>query len=265
MAKPTTSHGTITVTDENGAIVGTFTSVADAFAAADSGATIKFGSGKFDVGTLLITDNDLTITGTHGTVLDGGIQIDASVTELTIENLSIENGATNDDWAGTPIGIYAFGSTHLIVDDVKFTDHDGATDMVGISARTAGPDAGAEFDISNSTFLNLANGVDVENGVSADISNSAFHNAAVVTNNTDPGDHLSVTETQFGGQSGLVFIEGNQWASLDLEQNTGTDTYYLYNGPEDGYTFNTTVEGTDIVLLGGAEIVSDSPYFMATA
>jgi hypothetical protein len=260
MTKPTTTDATITVTHDN-TVVGEFTSAADALAAAQSGDTVQFSSGTFDIGALPITTDNLTITGTNGTILNGGLQIDASVTQLTVENLTIENGATNSDWANTPIGIYAFGSTHLTVDDVTFTDAQGPVDMVGISARTAGPGAGSEFDVTNSTFLNLANGVDVENGVSADIQNSLFHNAAIVTNNTDATDHLSVIDSQFQGHSGIVFVAGNEWASLDIAGNTGNDRYFIYNGPDQGFSFDTSFHGTDVVLLGGAEITSDSPYF----
>jgi hypothetical protein len=167
-----------------------------------------------------------------GTVLNGGLQVDAAVTDLHVQNLSITNGAMNSDWANTPIGIYSFGSTHLVVDNVRFEDTSGPVNMVGISARTAGPGAGSEFDVSNSTFYNLANGVDVENGVSADISSSLFHNAAVVTNNNDITDHLTVTKSQFEAHSGFVFVEGNQWSDLVLQDNRGNDGYYIYSGPD---------------------------------
>src|SRR5215211_3707172 len=96
MPKSSPTLPAITVSHDGGTT--SYTTAAAAFDAALAGDTVTFGSGTYDVGSLQITHNDLTIQGVRGTVLNGGLQVDAAVTELTVQDLTITNGAVADNW-----------------------------------------------------------------------------------------------------------------------------------------------------------------------
>lgn len=158
-------------------MVGLYTTVADAFAAANDGYTVKLINNLTNTGSIVIKEN-ITIDG-NGFTVSGNSNFDVAADDVTIKNVNFKN-IHNDN--SRLSAIYASNTAPF---DGKLAIINNTFDTVDWDAIQIAPVEGAEIIITGNTFVGTAvryvhiqSKVDVD--FSATVTGNIMNNAAGV-------------------------------------------------------------------------------------
>jgi hypothetical protein len=203
------SFADVTVDTSTGAVVGagagnvvvvhadgtfdSFATIADAVAAAIDDETIFIGSGTFEAGSILISE-DLTIIGAEGTQINGGFFIGAGGDGTTIDNVAINGGAAVAGESGL-IGIFVQADDVTITNSTFNGDANVATADRGILTSITD---GQGLVISGNTFTGWNTGVYLNPGTDAQVTDNTFEDNNVgLSADQDETSNVLVTDNTF--------------------------------------------------------------------